>query len=83
MLTEIICRNTKNKFASAEKYVILCVDKARANKQGDGKMLTLKKMIIFSVVTIFLVLASVQAVKMSRQLERDFADSIRTMQGDK
>lgn len=47
------------------------------------KMLTLKKTIIFVVVTILLVVASVQAVKVSRQLEKDFADSIRSLQGDK
>jgi len=46
-------------------------------------MSTLNKTIIFSIVTILLVLASIKAVKMSRQLEKDFADSIRAIQGDK
>lgn len=46
-------------------------------------MIILKKAIISLVVTIVLVVVSVKAVQMSRQMEKDIADSIRTMQGDK
>ena len=44
---------------------------------------TLKKTVIFSIVTALLILASVKAVKMSRQTEQGFADTVRAMQGDK
>lgn len=44
---------------------------------------TLKKTVIFSIVTALLVLASIKAVKISRQTEQGFADAIRAMQGDK
>ncbi len=40
-----------------------------------------KKTVIFSIVTALLVLASIEAVKISRQTEQNFADAVRVMQG--
>lgn len=40
-----------------------------------------KKTVIFSIVTALLVLASIEAIKISRQTEQNFADAVRVMQG--
>lgn len=48
---------------------------------------TKTKMIVVSIVTIFLVIVGLQAFKclkeMSKQTEQNFADAIRIMQGEK
>lgn len=42
-----------------------------------------KKTVIFSIVTALLILASIEAIKISRQTEQNFADAVRVMQGAK
>lgn len=46
----------------------------------DGTMI--KKAIIFVVVTIALIWASIEVVRISRQTEQGFANAVRVMRGE-